>query len=197
MPEAPAFEPVTAAVLRADRVRALRLAELACSAQPVFYELFPVPWPEIVDGVAMQLAEPGFDMEHVFVLRDGPDVAVVTGVAMPLLPASQMAAMAALLRLVPGPQKKTFLTRMRAYAASVEPIHDTGHYISRVAVAPERRGKGLGRGVVGEYGRRLGPQKVHLHVHRDNAPAVAVYLSLGYVPRSNGDYVFAAYTREP
>lgn len=196
-PAMPAFEPVTAAALRADPARSLRLAELACSAQAAFCNLFPAPWSEIVNAVAMQIAAPGFDMEHAFALRDGQDVAIVTGVTMPSLIASQMAAMAALLRLVPGPRKKTFLVRMRAYAAGVEPIRDTGHYVSRLAVAPERQGKGLGRRAMAEYVRQLGSQKAHLHVHRDNAAAIAAYLSLGYVPHSKENYVFPAYTREP
>jgi ribosomal protein S18 acetylase RimI-like enzyme len=195
MAEAPAFETVTAAALRTDPARAIRLAALACSAQPAFYEIIPASRDAVLGAVARQIADPRFDMADALVLRE--DAAIVTGVALPSLAAAQMAAMAALLRLVPGAETKTVVTRLRAYSAGIEPIEDSGHYISRVAVAPECRGKGLGRRIVGEYVRRLGPAKVHLHVHRDNAPAIALYRSLGYAPRSAANYAFAAFTRLP
>ncbi len=86
-------------------------------------------------------------MADAFVLRE--DAAIVTGVALPSLAAAQMAAMAALLRLVPGAGTKTVVARLRAYSAGIEPIEDGGHYISRVAVAPECRGRGLGGRIVG------------------------------------------------
>ena len=195
MPDAPAFETVTTAALRTDPARAIRLAALACSAQPAFYEIIPASRDAVLDAVARQIAEPRFDMAQAVVLRE--DAAIVTGVALPSLAAAQMAAMAALLRLVPGAETKTVVARLRAYSAGIEPIEDNGHYISRVAVAPECQGRGLGRRIVEEYVRRLGPVAVHLHVHRDNAPAIALYRSLGYTPRSTADYAFAAFTRLP
>ena len=60
MPDAAlqAFEPVTAAALRADRARALRLAELACSAQPEFYKrLATAKTPEHIDALLEEIVD--------------------------------------------------------------------------------------------------------------------------------------------
>ncbi|HEX4861805.1 MAG TPA: GNAT family N-acetyltransferase [Rhizomicrobium sp.] len=189
------FEPVTAEVLRADRARALRLAELSLSAQPEFYRLIPLSRDAILDGVARQIAEPAFDMARAFVLSDGSDAALITDTDMAMLASAQMAALMAFLRLVPASAKREFQERMRAYSASIEPIDDAGRYVSRVAVASGRQGQGLGRRAMSDYLGRVGAVKVHLHVHRDNAAAIALYRSQGFVPRSDADYVFPALTR--
>jgi ribosomal protein S18 acetylase RimI-like enzyme len=189
------FEKVTAEALRADRARALRLAALSLSAQPEFYSLIPSPRAAILEAVALQIADPAFDMAEAFVLRDGEDVALITDTGMALLAAAQMAALMAFLRAAPKDGVKALQTRMRAYSATIEPIADMGRYVSRVAVAPGRRGEGLGRHAMSDYLHRAGAAKVHLHVHRDNAPAIALYRALGFVPRGDAGYVFAAFTR--
>lgn len=193
--DAPIFEPVTAEALAADRVRALRLAELACSAQPQFYALIAMPRDAILEMVARQIADPAFDMPQAFVLRGGEDVALVSDIDLSSLARAQMAALMAFLRSAPRDGAREFQIRMRAYSASIEPIDDTGRYVSRVAVADERRGEGLGRRVMAEYLRHAGASSVHLHVHRDNASAISLYRSLGFVRRSDADYVFPAFTR--
>jgi len=190
------FEPVGAQALRADRARALRLAELSLSAQPLFYRLIALSRDAILDSVARQIADPAFDMAAAFVLRDGgDDEALVTDTDMAVLASAQMAALMAFLRLVPASAAREFQTRMRAYSASIEPIGDTGRYVSRVAVAAGRQGQGLGRRLMSDYLSRIGAAKVHLHVHRDNAAAIALYRSSGFAPRSDAGYVFAAFTR--
>ena len=189
---------VTAAALRADPARARHLAALAMSAQPVFYEAFQAERGALVNAVAAQLAEPGFDTELVFALRrdDGADLAVITGLPLAALASAQMASTAALLKLAAAPDRKAVMARLRSYSAGIEAIADDGHYVSRVGVAPESRGRGLARRAMRDYVERLGARKVHLHVRCDNAPAIAVYRSLGYVARSPGAaYVFPAYTR--
>jgi ribosomal protein S18 acetylase RimI-like enzyme len=200
MADGSAFVQVTAEALRADPARALRLAMLTMSAQPLFYEIFQVERGAMVEAMAAQLAEPGFDAELVFVLRrdDGADLAVITGLPLAALPSAQIASTAALLKQVAAAQRKAVMTRLRAYSAGIEPIDDSGHYVSRVAVAPESRGQGLGRRAMRDYVEQLGAQNAHLHVRYDNAPAIAVYRSLRYAPRSpDAAYAFPAYTREP
>src|ERR1700729_4195335 len=97
------FEPVTAQALRADHARALRLAELSLSAQPLFYRLIALSRDAILDSVARQIADPAFDMAAAFVLRDGGgDEALVTDTDMAALASAQMAALMAFLRLVPA-----------------------------------------------------------------------------------------------
>ncbi len=193
--EAFVFEPVGAQALRADRARALRLAELSLSAQPLFYRLIPLSHDAILDSVARQIADPAFDMAEAFVLRGGEDTALVTDTDVTALASAQMAALMAFLRLVPASAAREFQGQMRAYSASIEPIADTGRYVSRVAVVAGRQGQGLGRRAMAEYLGRVGAMKVHLHAHRDNAAAIALYRSLGFVPRGDASYVFAAFTR--
>lgn len=195
MADAPVFESVAADALAADPARALRLAGLSWSAQPEFYALIAMKREAILDRIARQIADPVFDMPQAFVLRDGEDVALVTSIDLASLARAQMAALMAFLRFAPKDGAKEFQMRMRAYSATIEPIDDTGRYVSRVAVADERRGEGLGRQVMSEYLRHAGASSVHLHVHRDNAPAIALYRSLGFVKRSDADYVFPAFTR--
>jgi ribosomal protein S18 acetylase RimI-like enzyme len=193
--DARVFEPITAEALAADPARALRLAALSWSAQPEFYALIAMKREAILDGIARQIADPAFDMPQAFVLRGGEDVALVTSIDLSVLARAQMAALMAFLRSAPKDGAKEFQMRMRAYSATIEPIDDTGRYVSRVAVADERRGEGLGRQAVSEYLRHAGASSVHLHVHRDNAPAIALYRSLGFARRSDADYVFPAFTR--
>ena len=189
------FEPITAETLAADPARALRLAALSWSAQPEFYALIATPREAILDRIARQIADPALDMPEAFVLRGGEDVALVTSIDLSALARAQMAALMAFLRSAPKDGAREFQMRMRAYSATIEPIDDTGRYVSRVAVADERRGEGLGRQAMSEYLRHAGASSVHLHVHRDNAPAIALYRTLGFVRRSDADYVFPAFTR--
>jgi ribosomal protein S18 acetylase RimI-like enzyme len=187
------FERLAAGALDADR--ALRLAELSVSAQPEFYRLMPIPRDAMLHTVARQLADPVFDMAEAFALRDSEDAALVASVDLAALAAAQMATLMAFLRLVPASGKKAFQAQMRAYAASIEPIADSGRYVSRIAVAARQQGQGLGRKAMSEFLALGDAAKVHLHVHRDNARAIALYRSLGFAPRGGAAYLFPAFTR--
>ena len=65
-----------------------------------------------------------------------------------------------------------------------EPYHGLGH-ISRVAVAPDRRGRGLGGALSRATVRRgfdeLGLHRLQLGVYAFNAAAIAAYRSVGFV----------------
>lgn len=55
--------------------------------------------------------------------------------------------------------------------------------LQTVAVAPQRRGRGLGRLLLQralEVARQAGARRLHLEVREDNAPAVALYTSAGF-----------------
>jgi ribosomal protein S18 acetylase RimI-like enzyme len=61
-------------------------------------------------------------------------------------------------------------------------VEDDVFYISRVAVAPERRGQRLGRSLLGhaiEAQRARGVTRFRVDVSADNAPAIRLYESLG------------------
>jgi GNAT superfamily N-acetyltransferase len=71
----------------------------------------------------------------------------------------------------------------RAYAL-IDVMGDTGH-VSNVVVAPGERGKGLGRWVMRQLAERMrarGCRQWRLYVKPDNAPAVALYTSVGMKP---------------
>lgn len=56
-------------------------------------------------------------------------------------------------------------------------------WVYHLAVAPERRGEGIGRALMGELERRmaqLGVVKVNLQVRHDNAEVLSFYEHLGY-----------------
>jgi ribosomal-protein-alanine N-acetyltransferase len=61
-------------------------------------------------------------------------------------------------------------------------VHDELHVLN-VAVAPEARGRGVGRALLEEAERRardLGARMATLEVRRSNAPAIGLYRSMGY-----------------
>jgi ribosomal protein S18 acetylase RimI-like enzyme len=61
-------------------------------------------------------------------------------------------------------------------------VEDDVFYISRVAVAPERRGRGLGRTLLGhaiESQRARGATRFRVDVSADNAVAIRLYQSVG------------------
>jgi ribosomal protein S18 acetylase RimI-like enzyme len=190
------FEPLGRPALEADGERALALAALAVAAAADFYAAFSAADPHFLSHVAGQIATPQFPLAEALVLRAGAeDVALVCGTAMPLLAAAQMASIADHMRHVPPGGRAGIVARVRRHSAGVEPGGDGGHYISRVAVVPGRRGAGFGRAAVAEYLSRLGSVPVHLHVRRDNAAAIALYTSLGFVGRTGENYLFPLFSR--
>ena len=72
-----------------------------------------------------------------------------------------------------------------AFARSFRPENRTAAQILSVAVAPDRRGRGIGRALVErglDYLRRRGVPRVKLEVLDDNVPARRLYESLGFRP---------------
>lgn len=195
MSEGPAFETISAAQLRINPQRALRLAGMIWSSQPLFYEMISQHRAGVHSDIASQIAEPAFDMPHVLIMRDLDDVALVCDIATASLASAQKASLAMLVKQVPKSAMGSLFAQMRDYAKTIEPIESDGRYVSHVAVVPERRGQGLGRAVMCEYLSRLEPTPVHLHVHRDNSSAIALYRSLGFEPKSEARYLFPAFTR--
>jgi ribosomal-protein-alanine N-acetyltransferase len=63
-------------------------------------------------------------------------------------------------------------------------VEDYSGYIASIAVDPELRGQGLGRLLLETEMARLhenGARKIGLHVREDNAAAIHLYESLGFV----------------
>jgi ribosomal protein S18 acetylase RimI-like enzyme len=193
--ESLAVEQIAPDLFHADPDRALRLAGLVWLAARELYETFPQERNQVLRLIAQQIGAPGGELENTLVLRNHDDIALVSGVAMPGLAAAQANAALAHLRNVDRQQRPDLAARLRAYARQLEPTSGDGLYIARVAVAPDKRGQGLGRRIMLEYLDRAGNVAVHLHAHRDNEPAISLYKSLGFVPRTESRFAFILLTR--
>lgn len=69
---------------------------------------------------------------------------------------------------------------MRARAGEVPPIAGSGYYLARVGVAPRARGGPVAGELLGAFLRQAGSRDAVLHVHADNARAVAFYQRNGF-----------------
>ncbi len=197
MPDDLHFECIARGALAEDPARAIALATLCWSASPEFYAVISTDKDALLPAIGRQIGEPGFDMPGVLAMRRVTDVGLVAGLDLSLLAAGQMAALVALIKHVPQGARTRFTAEMRRHASGVEPVDAEGHYITRVAVAPVCRGEGLGRAMMCEYLSRFAQAEVHLHVRRDNAAAIALYRSLGFVRRSDADFLYPAFARRP
>jgi ribosomal protein S18 acetylase RimI-like enzyme len=193
------FEQIGPGLWQRNSGTALDLAEFVWSAAPDFYELFAQPKEEVLRTLATHVGEPGYDIANTMIATDGYVIALVSGTSVASLSSGQMAAMTDHLKTVPQTARPAFLRAMRLYGAGLEPLQSMdGHYISRVAVLPEARGRGVGRRIVNEYVSRLGNVPVQLHVHRGNSAALALYKDLGFVPqREDGAFSYLAMIRSP
>jgi ribosomal protein S18 acetylase RimI-like enzyme len=192
------FEEIGPGLYQRDLPRALLLAELVRSAVKCLYGLFPQLESDLLRILSQQIASPEYEFANMIVLEEEVPIALVSGTKMSALQLAQMAAMTSYLKAVQPVAKAAFIAAMRRYSASLEPITSKeGYYISRVAVTPSRRGEGVGRRIMSEYLSRLPRFPVHLHVHRENIPALALYRSLGFACQTRqGRFPFLALTRE-
>jgi ribosomal protein S18 acetylase RimI-like enzyme len=70
------------------------------------------------------------------------------------------------------------------------PVHDDEFYLSKFGVARRFRGRGWGRLVLDDYigaGRRAGFTRFRLDVSADNAAAIALYQSAGFIIESTAE----------
>lgn len=195
MTELFAFERIVPEVLQSNLARAKGLAELVWMAGQDFYGGFPQDRDIVLRAIGRQIGSPEFDLADTLVLHDSEDAALVAGTAVASLSAAQTTAALIHLKSAGRAHRTELAAHLRAYSAQLEPVDGTGHYISRVAVAPHRRGNGLGRHTMTEYLARLGRITAHLHVHRSNAPAVSLYKALGFLPHGDSGLPYLLLTR--
>ena len=110
--------------------------------------------------------------------------------------------MAGLLRGVPAEMRGAALTALQQHAREIAPLPESGLYVSRLAVAPEWRGRGLGRRLfaAAEEAARAGDHTcVALHVHRANHLARSFYETLGFhsLPAGGAAYLVMQRTLSP
>lgn len=79
--------------------------------------------------------------------------------------------------------RRRLLKQIVASKGLFAPVAADDFYLSKMGLVPERRGRGLGHVLVGEYLRRgeeAGLSRFRLDVHADNAAAVSIYGTAGF-----------------
>lgn len=154
---------------------------LVVSAVPRFYGLVPIADDELARAVGDTIGKEGGELENAAGRwASSHPAAIVTWLPLSHLQAAQRTGSIELMRHVGRAETGDFLRGVGAYARTVEPIEGTGLYLSRVAVADELRGRGLGREAVAEVIAAAAGEDVWLHVAADNASAIKMYEAMGF-----------------
>ena len=78
------------------------------------------------------------------------------------------------------------------------PVEDDEYHLSKIGVAPDRRGVGVGRAVLGEFlaaGEACGYRRFSLDVSAGNTPALRLYASAGFKQRELRERMGMRYLR--
>ncbi|WP_205480848.1 GNAT family N-acetyltransferase [Sphingomonas arenae] len=191
------FVPVAASEppLEADPQLRARLGALIVEAVPAFYALLPLPSERIAQLQGDLLGVAGTEFESAAALLGDEPLALVTWLPTERLAGAQRSATVALMRHLDRAVVPKFLADAAGYGRGVEPVEGSGLYLSRVAVAPAGRGRGLGRAAVQQVIDAAAGSDVWLHVARDNDPAIALYHSLGFQFHSDAPFASRAMRR--
>jgi ribosomal protein S18 acetylase RimI-like enzyme len=174
-----------------DAGKALAVAKLTYAASPEFYDLIPVPEPEMLQIVARQIAVPGTELENTYVLsRDQVDVASLSAVGSAALPAAQKGSLLAILRSLDRDRAAKFTAAVKTFSAALEPLTIDSTYVARLAVDGSARGSGAGTEIIQGFLEAERPRFCSLHVHKDNATAIRFYSKLGFSFLSDGPHLF-------
>lgn len=163
------------------------------AAVPHFYSLMPIAPSTLHQIVGDSIGSAGSEFENALMAGDGSEPrGVATWIALPRLRTAQQMSTIMLMRHVDRGDLATFRAAVAEYGKGVEPIDAEGVYCPRITVAPEARGKGIGRALLERIRLDAGDQDVWLHVASDNVRAIAVYRTLGFEFGSDGDYASRA-----
>lgn len=196
--QSPRFERIAAErpPLADDAALRRTLGELLISAVPRFYSLVPLADEQLADAVGEMIGKAGGEMEFASaMLANARAEAVVTWLPLSHLPTAQRMGSIELMRHVGREGAGDFLRAIGGYSKSVEPIEGTGTYLSRVAVAEDARGRGLGRLAVGEVIDAASGGDVWLHVAADNEAAIRLYQSMDFELSSSSGFESRAMRR--
>ncbi len=174
--------------------RRFGLAELILSAAPDFYAMIPLPHDEVLGMITGQVGVAGTELGETYVL--GSDHGVVLASFSVLDPARIASAMRegalGIIRGLRGERRAVYMKALSTYGCQVEPMEAGGLYCSRLGVAPQVRGQGLGARAAACFLALDGVRERSLHVHCQNAPAIALYRKLGFDFQSQEGYRFRA-----
>ena len=157
------------------------LGEYFAAAVPHFYSLVPLD-PPVLHGLLGDLVGvAGSEFENSFMAGTAEvPSGIVASVPIDRLQRAQQASMISLMRHIERQDLAVFRSAVGEYSSSVESIEGSGHYLSRVAVAPQARGAGLGERLVEQIIGDAAGADVWLHVAKDNWNAIRLYERLGF-----------------
>lgn len=170
----------------------LQAARLVMTSLPPYYEVEGIPEPEMAEAVAACLGERRSETSDGLVLRAATGaLGIVTYIPARTLRVARLIGAQGLLKRLSPESVRLFKENLAGYDTGYGPVPSEGLYISRIAVTPEVRGRGLARqlwdAVLASptcFGD--GPRQVSLHVDRANERAIAFYGKLGFVEREQG-----------
>lgn len=154
---------------------------LLAAAVPQFYRLLPIKAGTLDRVLGDAVGSPGSEFANAFMAAtaDAP-AGIVTSVATEQLPRAQQAGTIGLMRHIDSADIAGFRSAVAGYSKAVEPIGGGGQYLSRVAVAPQAQGQGIGRRLVEQVIALADGGDVWLHVAAGNEGAIRLYRSLGF-----------------
>lgn len=176
--------------LEDDAALRAALGALIVDAVPDFYSLLPLEGGRLAQLQGEMIGQAGSEFENAAALVEDQPLAIVTWLPVEQLAGAQRSSTVSLMRQLDRAALAQFLAAAGNYSRGVEPIDGAGIYLSRVAVAPAARGRGLGRSAVQQVIQAAETGDVWLHVSKDNDPAIQLYRSLGF--RFHSDAPFAS-----
>lgn len=165
------------------------LGAYLAAAVPHFYALIPLDTPLLHRLLGDRIGAPGSEFENSFMAGTAERPAgIVSSLPLERLPSAQQASTIALMRHIDRADMGAFRAAIAEYGKSVEPIEGSGEYLSRVTVAAQARGLGLGRKLVEQVVSIADGGDVWLHVDSDNQHAIRLYEKLGFEFASDRPY---------
>lgn len=173
------FHIVPAATLDQDRREVA--AEFARLALEAYYAALPPTLACTLIGDAFTIEGDEVADAMVALDDDGRPVGLVAGYALGDLALRQQIGLHHLLSNLPSDIVPDFVAASRALSGEVPAIDGDGYYLARIGIDPAARGSGLADQLMSRFLSDAGPRDAVLHVHGDNARAIAFYRRLGFV----------------
>lgn len=170
---------VAAAGLNEERRRAA--ASFAHAALTSYYDTLTTATAYAI--IAEAFLDPHDEVGGALVELDpaGSPIGLVAGYPLAELAMRQRASLHRLLSALSRAEAGEFVGRARALAAQIPSIGSSGYYLARLGVDSVHHGSGSAARLLATIFADAGAVDTLLHVHRDNARAVAFYHRHGFV----------------